>query len=361
VAAGFKLECATAIICGSPSVSETGVKKDWNSLIRDVVSGAWRDPATGKRCDVPFETIHIAETLDGAAADLVGPLKLGRTLAVVSDTNTHDALGARVARELSQHYDVRDIVFPGNTHCDEPTVALMQDKLRGADACVAVGSGSLTDAVRHACFHDGRKFVSFATAGSMNGYGAGSASVTLANGYKTSVKSRAPQAVFVDLGVCAAAPAWLAAAGLADSLCRPVAQVEWWAAHRLLDTPFTKTPFDLFHVEHDEAEMIRTSPDLRHHSIVANGYLFRVLIEASFGNNIVGSSHSGSMGEHQVSHWIDMFAGADHPGTTHGQQVGVASVACMKCLWLCQLHHKLDPRKFRKMILCSAMVQTLAV
>jgi glycerol-1-phosphate dehydrogenase [NAD(P)+] len=33
------------------------------------------------------------------------------------------------------------------------------------------------------------------------------------------------------------------------------------------------------------------------------------------------------MGEHQVSHWIDMFAGPAHPGTTHGQQVGVASLA----------------------------------
>jgi glycerol-1-phosphate dehydrogenase [NAD(P)+] len=48
---------------------------------------------------------------------------------------------------------------------------------------------------------------------------------------------------------------------------------------------------------------------------------------ASFGNNIVGTSHSGSMGEHQVSHWMDMFAGDAHPGTTHGQQVGVASIA----------------------------------
>jgi glycerol-1-phosphate dehydrogenase [NAD(P)+] len=41
------------------------------------------------------------------------------------------------------------------------------------------------------------------------------------------------------------------------------------------------------------------------------------------------------MGEHQVSHWIDMFAGDAHPGTTHGQQVGVASLA------IARLHHEL--------------------
>jgi glycerol-1-phosphate dehydrogenase [NAD(P)+] len=192
---------------------------------------------------------------------------------------------------------------------------------------VAVGSGSLTDTVRYATFEDGRKFVSFATAASMNGYGAGTASVTLANGYKTSLPAHAPRGVFVDLAVNAAAPTWLPAAGLGDSLCRPTAQVEWWASHRLFGTAYTKTPFDLFHVENDEAEMIRTAPDLARHSREANGYLYRVLVEASFGNNIIGSSHSGSMGEHQVSHWIDMFAGAAHPGTIHGQQVGVASVA----------------------------------
>jgi glycerol-1-phosphate dehydrogenase [NAD(P)+] len=131
----------------------------------------------------------------------------------------------------------------------------------------------------------------------------------------------------VDLSVSAAAPPWLAAAGLGDSLCRPTAQVEWWAAHRLFGTPFAQTPFDLFNVEDDEALMIKTAPQYSAHSVEANGYLHRVLTLASFGNNIVGSSHSGSMGEHQVSHWIDMFAGEAHPGTTHGQQVGVASIA----------------------------------
>ncbi len=121
-----------------------------------------------------------------------------------------------------------------------------------------------------------------------------------------------------------------------DSIVRPVAQVEWWAR-----PPFARhglcaqTPFDLFHVEKDEVLMIKTAPDYKAGSIAANGYLYRVLTLASFGNNIVGSSHLGSMGEHQISHWIDMFAGAAHPGSTHGQQVGVATVA------LARLHRHL--------------------
>jgi glycerol-1-phosphate dehydrogenase [NAD(P)+] len=52
-----------------------------------------------------------------------------------------------------------------------------------------------------------------------------------------------------------------------------------------------------------------------------------VMVLTGFGNCFTGTSHSGSMGEHQVSHWIDMFAGKQHPGSIHGQQVGVASLA----------------------------------
>jgi glycerol-1-phosphate dehydrogenase [NAD(P)+] len=32
------------------------------------------------------------------------------------------------------------------------------------------------------------------------------------------------------------------------------------------------------------------------------------------------------MAEHQISHFIDMFAGADHPGSSHGEQVGVGTI-----------------------------------
>ena len=51
--------------------------RDWNELIRDVVAGRWTDPETGAPARLPFETIHLDETLDGQEADLVRPLGLG--------------------------------------------------------------------------------------------------------------------------------------------------------------------------------------------------------------------------------------------------------------------------------------------
>jgi glycerol-1-phosphate dehydrogenase [NAD(P)+] len=252
-------------------------------------------------------------------------LRIGKRIAVVSDVNTHEAMGRRVAKELKGLGSIDEVVMPGDTHCDEPTVARVQDLTRHADGIVVVGSGSLSDSCKFATFKDGRKYACFGTASSMNGYAASTASVTLNNGYKVSLPAHAPRGIFIDLKVCADAPIRLSAAGLGDSLCRPTAQIDWWASHRLFDTFYSATPYAL--IAEDEPKMIAAAGDLARHGVAANGHLQRVLMLCGFGVNFTGVSHHGSMGEHQVSHWIDMFAGKDHPGTTHGQQVGVASLA----------------------------------
>lgn len=306
---------------------------DWNELISDVVAGRWKDPSTAKAATVPFEMIRIEEDLDGGEADMLAPLRLGKRIAVVSDVNTHEAMGKRVAKHLKALGTIEELVLPGNTHCDEPTIAMVQEKTRHADAVVAVGSGALSDTCKFATFKDGRKYATFGTAASMNGYAASTASVTLANGYKTSLPAHAPRGIFLDLKVSAKAPHWLSAAGLGDSLCRPTAQVEWWASHRLFDTFYSSVPYTL--IGGDEPRMIETAAGLKTHDIAANGHLHRVLTLCGLGVCFTGVSHHGSMGEHQVSHWIDMFAGDRHPGSTHGQQVGVASLA------IARLHHQL--------------------
>jgi glycerol-1-phosphate dehydrogenase [NAD(P)+] len=310
---------------------------NWNALIEDVVAGRWTDPATGKPIALPFETIEIAESLEGREAALVGALRLGKRLAVVSDTNTVEAMGRRVARALRPVATVDEIVLPDGLSCDEPSIDMLRERTRHADGMVAVGSGVINDLCKHASFLDGRAYAVFGTAASMNGYGASTASVTLRSGLKTSIASRAPRGIFIDLGVSAAAPSWLSAAGLGDSLCRPTAQIDWRASYALLGTPYTNAPFDL--QAENEPSMIAHAGGLARHEIEALGHLHRVLTLCAFGVCLAGTSHPGSMGEHQISHWIDMFAGDDHPGTTHGQQVGVAS------LFMARLQHHLLSRE----------------
>jgi glycerol-1-phosphate dehydrogenase [NAD(P)+] len=47
---------------------------------------------------------------------------------------------------------------------------------------------------------------------------------------------------------------------------------------------------------------------------------------SGLGMVIAGGSQPASQAEHLISHYVDMMAGATHPGSLHGEQVGVATL-----------------------------------
>jgi glycerol-1-phosphate dehydrogenase [NAD(P)+] len=295
----------------------------WTSLIDDIVAGRWTNPETGMLAPVPYERIVIRESLDGAEAELIAALKLGRQFAIVADQDTWDAMGARVAAALGELGSVSSIVLD-HPHADMATAALLEEKLSEAEAVVAVGSGTINDLCKFVTGRTGRRYAIFATAASMNGYTSTTASMTLDSGLKVSLPSHAPSGFFVDLGVTASAPRHLSAAGFADCLVRSVAQVDWWMSHRLLGSVYSTVPYLL--QGQDEVELNARAAGIGAGDIAANGYLHRVLTLCGLGVFFTGMSHHGSMGEHQISHYVDCFAGDQHPGTLHGQQVGVATL-----------------------------------
>ncbi len=292
----------------------------WTALIDDVLAGRWVNPETGKTVSVPYESIVIAESLDGAEADLVASLKLGEKFTVVADADTFDAMGARVAKALKRLGPVENVILD-HPHADSANIELLTDRLAHSEAVVAVGSGTINDLCKFVTAKAGRRYCVFGTAASMNGYTSTTASITLESGLKVSLPSQAPAGFFVDLGVSSVAPKHLAAAGFADCLVRSVAQVDWWLSHRLLGSLYATAPYVL--QDEDEKALNARAGLLPKGDIAAHGYLYRVLTLCGLGVSMTGMSHHGSMGEHQISHYIDCFAGGRHPGTLHGQQVGV--------------------------------------
>lgn len=292
-------------------------------LIDDMIEGHWTNPETGKPGKVPYDSVIIAETLDGAEGDLVSGIGLRGRLAVVCDQNTVEILGRRVASALRRLGTIETIVLD-HPHADEAEAARLMEKTRHADAVIAVGSGTVNDLCKYVTAQDGRPCCVFATAPSMNGYTSTTASITLANGLKVSKSAQAPKGVFIDLGINAAAPQRMIAAGFGDCIVRSVAQFDWWLSKRLNDTYYSETPFLIQAA--DEAELMARAGDLGKGDIDAVGYLHRVLTLCGFGTSFTGMTNHGSMGEHQISHYIDCFAGSRHPGTLHGQQVGVATL-----------------------------------
>jgi glycerol-1-phosphate dehydrogenase [NAD(P)+] len=223
---------------------------------------------------------------------------------------------------------IDEIVLPADLVASEKSIAEISQRTRSSDALVAVGSGTINDCCKHATFLDGRPYAVFGSAASMNGYASSTASLKLDSGLKVSVPSNAPRGIFLDLKVAAEAPSRLRAAGLGDSLCRPTAQIDWWTAHRLTGSHFSATPYAL--TDPEEPAMIATASGLKSGDLTATGILQRVLTLCAMGVCFTGVSNHGSMGEHMVSHWIDMFAGDRHPGSLHGEQVGIAAIAIMK-------------------------------
>ncbi len=296
----------------------------WTAMIDNIVAGRWTNPETGELAHVPYESIVIDQTLEGREAELIRNLRLGERHTIVADPQTYDALGRRVEKALGSLGQV-DTVILDHPHADVSAIGHLTEKLASSEAVVAVGSGTINDLCKVVTARTGRRYAVFATAGSMNGYTSTTASITLENGLKVSLPSHAPAGVFIDLAVTAAAPAYLSAAGFADCLVRSVAQVDWWMSHRLLGTLYSSLPYTL--QQQDELALNENAAGIAAGDLTANGYLHRVLTLCGLGISFTGMSNHGSMGEHQVSHYVDCFAGGRHPGTLHGQQVGVATLS----------------------------------
>src|SRR5690349_1847927 len=143
----------------------------WTALIDDMVAGRWINPETGKPGTVPYESVVIAESLEGREAELVTSIGIKGKIAVVCDENTRDVMGLRIAKALQAAHNsgisgVETIVLD-HPHADEQHLAELREKTRHVDALVAVGSGTINDLCKYVTAQDGRGYCVFGTAPSM--------------------------------------------------------------------------------------------------------------------------------------------------------------------------------------------------
>lgn len=303
---------------------------DHNGILNQLLEGSWQDQHTGNRIGIAINDIVIMPSLDGLEAQLVTKQHAGQKLAVVSDTNTHAALGERVFKALKKDgFDVVEYVWE-KPICTSEGVDHIRHVTRHCDARIAVGSGTISDTVKYASFLDKRPYSVFATS-PMNAYSSSTASV-LFNGFKRSISCVGPQAIFFDLNVVANCPKNLISAAFADVICRTTSQVDWLLSHLLTDTEYTDTPYAL--LRYDEPAMIDNADKMLTGDIDAIAMLTRISVIMGLGSQFTATTHSGSMAEHMISHYIDMFAGEKHPKSSHGEQVGVGTIT------MSQLHNQ---------------------
>ena len=294
---------------------------DYSGVLAELVAGSWREPGTGKQYDIGISDIVMRASLDGAEAELVSNLHAGKSLTIISDENTHAAMGERTYKALRAGGLKVDEYVWQEPSCSDEGVAHIRDATSRCDVRIAVGSGTVSDTVKYASFLDDKPYSVFATS-PMSAYTTATASVS-SGGFKQSITCKGAQGIFFDLTVLANCPPRLISAAFADVICRTTAQVDWLLSHLLFNSPYSETPYRL--LAYYEADMLSNADSMLSGDINALAMLTRISAIMGLGTRFTGTTHSGSMAEHMISHYIDMFAGDRHPGTSHGEQVGVAT------------------------------------
>jgi glycerol-1-phosphate dehydrogenase [NAD(P)+] len=289
-------------------------------ILRELLAGRFRDPETQEVLSVPVKSVVIEKSVAGIEAELVRSLDLPRPYAVISDQNTYEVLGRRVENALDSVIPIR---LSGRPHPDEKTAAKVMDEGIGAGSYIAVGSGTINDLAKFAASRQRKRCAVFATAPSMNGYTSVNVAITI-DGHKKSLPAVAPEGVFMDLGVLAAAPKRLIRAGFGDAICRTTAQSDWYMAHVLRGSSYRATPFALF-ADLEDA-MVGEPKALLAGDLAAIERLARILVLSGLGMTICGGSHPASQGEHLISHYLEMThePGRDEP--LHGEQIAVTTL-----------------------------------
>ena len=240
----------------------------------------------------------------------------------------------------------------GPVHADLDNVARGRAAIGGRPTTVvALGSGTICDVAKHACFlaegEDGTQttLVLVPTAASVTAF-TSSLAVLLVDGVKRTRPSRFPDAVVCDLETLADAPPAMTRAGLGDCVARFVSYGDWYLAHQLgLVDRYSETPLALMG-EHLDETYLQHAPLVRDGTPEGLTFLIRQVLLAGLAQSIVRISTPLSGTEHVVSHILDMGAHAwGRPTALHGAQVGVATPLAAHAYEL--LQERFDPGRDR--------------
>jgi glycerol-1-phosphate dehydrogenase [NAD(P)+] len=287
------------------------------------------DCECGRSHTVPIRDLVYAEDALERLPKVLGSFVDGRRIVMVADERTWDIVG-RLAQEAVEQtvWSVHHIIVPDSTSgspvCDDVTRDWLSDRLPPADIALAVGCGVINDLTKWVAFERDLPYAVVATAATMNGFTAANVAPAL-KGVKTIIPAQPPLAVFAVPSVIFKAPFELTAAGLGDTIAKPVSTADWILNHIFHGEYFCRYCSEIVNALEpfyfDRPEDIK---DCRPGAIEA---LFNALLYSGIAMTIVGTSAPASGGEHVLSHTLDMMSSVDGVAhDLHGRQVGLGAI-----------------------------------
>ncbi len=253
----------------------------------------------------------------------------GKKAMIIADDNTWKAAGDVVYNYMvSAGIDTDKFLIPDKEfHADWKYIEMVDDVLKTSGRiAVSVGSGVINDICKLTAYHqNNQRYLSVATAASVDGYSSFGASITYQNAKQT-FDCPAPIALIADTDVLANAPKEMTAAGYADLAAKVPSGGEWMIAAEISGVePIIP---DAWHILQDVLDEMLSNPEgVAKGDPDAIAQLFNGLTLSGFAMQAAKSSRPASCCEHLYSHIMDMTHHRYHGKLqSHGFQVAVGTL-----------------------------------
>ena len=240
----------------------------------------------------------------------------------------------QILEEGSWHFEViwLEADSTGQVHTDFPQINFVKAHLQANSAVLSVGSGTVTDIAKHACYVFQQEqniqplpFVVYQTANSVSAYTSNMAP-TFVDGVKRTLPSRYPDVLICDLETLRDAPRSMTVAGVGDLLAAFNSYADWWLAYRLgLDSTYTEFaqilmgPLDEIFL--DQAEGLQAG------TLESTAVLAKLIALGGLAMSLSHATAPLSGFEHVMSHVLDLVAEQkQRPLAQHGTQVALATL-----------------------------------
>jgi glycerol-1-phosphate dehydrogenase [NAD(P)+] len=239
----------------------------------------------------------------------------------------------------------------GQVHTDFKQINSVKAHLMPGVAVLSVGSGTVTDVAKHACFvyeHEtaapSLPFVVYQTANSVSAFTSNMAP-TFVEGVKRTLPSRYPDVLICDLETLSGAPREMTVAGVGDLLASFSSYADWWLAYRLgMDSSYSEFAETLMGPVGDI--FLENAPGIKAGTLEAMALLAKLISLAGLAMSLSHATAPLSGYEHVTSHVLDLIAEqGQRPLAQHGSQVAMCTLLTTQAYQ--QFFNEFDPQELQ--------------
>ena len=278
----------------------------------------------GREHTAQLKSVCIGEGLTAQTGDILARNNFPKKILAVADKNTLAAADGVLQSLEDAGFDYTLKLYDDLRTAEMEQVNVIEELLTACDGCVSIGTGSLNDICRLACFRRDKAFAIFATAPSMDGFASDSAPIT-DHGFKVSYPARQPSVIIADTLVLAAAPAVLKSAGFGDMIGKLVALADWRISALITGEHYC--PAVAAVTREALTRIISLAPLVTQNNPHAAGEIMKALVLTGTAMQLEGSVRPASGTEHIISHfWEIKKLEQGLLSDFHGRKVGVATL-----------------------------------